>query len=559
MRRKFHLLHWLLLMGVLGACNTEPLLPIPTLAVLPTHPDADVAAAPEATATDIPASATPTLSPTPTTPPPTLTMTPLPPTWTPLFGRRDAATAAPTLSAPTAQAAALSADAMRLDAVIAKVENRRRINFSIWLTPMTQLVQSATLRYTYPSTGATEEKRVPLPPQTLGETLKNPISHTMGIDQMPLHEDRILYQWVLEGQDGSQLVSPQQTFKVTEAITEERRDDLPIIPAEASFVSDFPRQALLSVRLTPESPIRQAKVYYTQNTGLVLFSFNVRVPQKRAGEEVEITFTFNDQLALQIPWQKLEWWFMLTDQNGKQWRTQPQFNEYSDTRFHRWTRTEGRRSVVFTYERSTADIDFIVNGTDHAIERLEKMFGYRLLYTPHIVFYNEARHFRAWAPAQLADIFIGLASGVWGGAVVTFYDSLDYTVYAVIQHELTHLFQYQSMRNDDVPRWWVEGTARHFEERNDEDQLLLAKNYVRRRGMPDLTRTNRHLVDTNIGVTYYVGASVMQFFIETYGIEAFQRVHIATARHIPFDQALQNAIGKTRRQLSQEFEAWLRR
>lgn len=515
-----------------AACDLAPP-PLPTLAVLPTLPE--VAAE---------------IVDTPTPPPPTPTRFTLPPTWTPLHSPS---------ATPSQRTELANTQAFRIEANIAKVENRRRINFSLWLTLQTQLVQSATLRYTFPSSDTTEEKRVPLPPQKLGETLKSPIAHTMAIAQMPPHEDQIVYEWLVEAQDGNLLRTPPQTFKITEAITEERRDDLPIISAEASFVSNFPQRAVLSVRLTPESPIRQARVYYTQNAGLVLFSFPVRIPQKRAGETVEISFVFNDQLALQIPWQKLEWWFVLTDQNGKQWRTPPQFNEYSDTRFHNWTRTETRHAVVFTYARSAADIAFIGRGVDHAVERLERFFGYRLLYKPHIVFYNQPRHFRAWAPPQVADRFIGLASGVWGGAVVTFYESLEFTVYAVIQHELTHLFQFQSMRDDDVPRWWIEGAASYLEERNNQNNVQLTRDFVRRFGMPDLSRTNRHLSDRNPAATYFVGAALVDYVIATYGIEAFQRIHIATARHIPFDQALQMTIGKTRRQLSQDFEGWLLR
>ncbi|RMF54155.1 MAG: hypothetical protein D6749_00255 [Chloroflexota bacterium] len=521
-------LRLLCLIWLAAACDLAPQPPQPTLAALPSPP---------------------VLSFTATARP---TRMPLPPTWTPSYSA--SATPAPRTHS------LLSAEAIRVEANIAKIENRRRVNFSLWLTPREQLVQSATLHYTFPQSGKTEQRRVPLPPQKLGETFKSPLSLSFSIDQMPLHEDRIVYQWLIEAQDGSLLQTAPQTFKVTEAIAEERRDDLPIIPAEAHFWSDFPNQAILSVRLKPEAPIRQAKVYYTQNTGLVLFSFPVRhVPQKRPGEEIQISFVFNDELAPQIPWQRLEWWFVLTDQNGKQWRTQPQFNEYSDTRFHQWQRTEGDRAVIFTYERSAADIAFIKRGTDHALERLERFFGYRLLYKPHIVFYNQPRHFKAWAPPNLADRFIGLASAVWGGVVVTFHSSLEYTVYSVIQHELTHLFQYQAMRDDDAPLWWIEGTASYFEERSAQDYMARARNFVRRNGMPDLQRTNRHLVARDVSVTYFVGAAIVDYVIQTYGLQAFQRLHIALARHTPFDQALQQVIGKTRRQLSQEFAAWLMR
>ncbi|MFQ3535677.1 MAG: hypothetical protein SNJ58_07355, partial [Aggregatilineales bacterium] len=159
-----------------AACDLAPP-PLPTLAVLPTLPE--VAAE---------------IVDTPTPPPPTPTRFTLPPTWTPLHSPS---------ATPSQRTELANTQAFRIEANIAKVENRRRINFSLWLTLQTQLVQSATLRYTFPSSDTTEEKRVPLPPQKLGETLKSPIAHTMAIAQMPPHEDQIVYEWLVEAQDGN--------------------------------------------------------------------------------------------------------------------------------------------------------------------------------------------------------------------------------------------------------------------------------------------------------------------------------------------------------------------
>ncbi|MCC6974365.1 MAG: hypothetical protein IT322_10185 [Anaerolineae bacterium] len=526
--RRLYLYLLILSALILSACAPQP--PIPTVAVLPTDP---------------PVSPTPAHSPTPA--PPTAT---LPPSPTP------GPSATPTIT-PTPDP-----NAIRFDYLPVKFQ-QKRVTFMAWITPLSAAISAIQLHYRYPSTGEELVWDAPVPIHTLGEQFKQPLQFSFDIGTIPPTEDRILYQWQVILESGGTISSPEQTFKMTEAINSERLDHLPIIAADTSFESQFPEAAILTAKLRPASRIMQAQIVYTQNRGLELHQYNIRIPTHESGDLLELQFRFTDQLAIQIPWQQLEWWFVVRDQNNKQWRTAPVFSEYADNRFHRWTRTETEHAVLFTYDQNAASIGILKKATDESIRNLERVFGYKLIYTPHIVLYNNTRDFREWSSASADGQFIGLASSEWGGAVIAFYESLEFTGYGIIQHELTHLFQYQSFRDrrrQDVPKWWIEGTARYFEQYFPWDMEAYLRALYQSFPPPrlDMRLSERAPDGSDVSYPYVVGMTFVTFFLEEYGEKAFQQVHVSLARLDTFPNALKLATGKTLSELSQAWQAWIK-
>jgi len=435
----------------------------------------------------------------------------------------------------------------------------RRIMFTLRMTPRSSKAVSATLSYTYPKTKKSSDAKASLTPQKPGEQMP-PIVYSIGVDAVPLNEDQVRFTWKVTTEDGTSFTSPEAIFKLTEATTAERREDLPIIDATTDFKSDFPKKATFTLKIKPDSPIAYAKFQVTQNHGIYLQTFPVNVPRKKTGEELVLNFVWYDQFGLQIPWQAFETWWVLTDERGHTWRTKPAVNDYADTRFHQWTRTETKHAVLYTYKQSSQNIAKLVKATDDSYERLSRIFGYELVYAPHVVVYNTQADFMDWSPPAIVERFIGMASGDWGGCVVTVYDTMDFTGYAIIQHEFVHLFQFQSLRQT-APQWWIEGNARYFEQKNPEyDEIVpYVKSIVEQYGPTNLTIRvpSRPPDDSGIPWPYYVGMTFTKFFIENYGEETFQRVVIAAARDIAFLDALKIATGKTVTQLNQEWADWI--
>ncbi|MBX3062768.1 MAG: hypothetical protein KF726_07325 [Anaerolineae bacterium] len=448
-------------------------------------------------------------------------------------------------------------DVLTLDAVETSFIERQ-ISFIVRFTPYQTTIKSAVFRFTYPESGKSAEQKVGVSQQKMGK--QTVLRRTLTADALPAGEDEVQYQWLLTNDQGQVFSTEPAMFKITESIAVEQRKDRPIIAATQRYESFFPSYSMFYVTLTPESPIMYARFLLTQNNGIEQYDFNVTVPHQEAGEPLELHIKWNNQFGPQIPWQQFESWWVFTDQNGKEWRTESAFNVYADNTYHPWEHVSTKYAELYTYQQSASNINVFVSAIDYSIERLSKEFGYRLLYRPHIVIYNSQADMDDWAPGSWVDYFIGMASGQWGGAVIAFYDSARFTGYSIIQHELVHVFQYQSMRSVKqlTPTWWVEGSAMYFEEQTD-DILGKVKAVVRRTGAPSLMRgIGIYAPDgSNIPWVYYVGATFVTYVRQTYGNEVFSEIHAAIARDIRFSDALEMATGKSLEELNIEWQSWI--
>jgi hypothetical protein len=339
-----------------------------------------------------------------------------------------------------------------------------------------------------------------------------------------------------------------------------QRKDLPIIQAVQRYESNFPASSAFYVTLTPEAPIQYARFLMTQNNGIEQYDFEAKVPRKQKGETLELKFTWSNVFGVQIPWTQFESWWVFIDANGDEWRTESAYNVYADNRYHTWVQFSTEHAELFHYNLSASDLAVLAAATDYSIERLSKEFNYKLQYRPHIIVYGTQEDMADWAPPDLVEAFIGMASGRWGGAVVAYTDSARFTGYGIIQHELVHIFQYQSMRSVKqlVPGWWVEGSARYFEEQPI-DILSRVKEIVRAYGAPTLMQGigMRAPNGRNLGWKYYVGSTVVMYLRETYGDVVFAKIQAAIARDIRFSDALKMATGKTLQEIDADWEAWI--
>jgi hypothetical protein len=264
-------------------------------------------------------------------------------------------------------------------------------------------------------------------------------------------------------------------------------------------------------------------------------------------------------LGPQIPWQEFETWWVFVDELGKSYRTNHALNDYADTR-HRWIRTPTQYTVLYTYGQTAANISALAVAADHSIAALQIDFGYRLLYKPHLVLYNSPNDFKEWAPPAMEGGFIGMASGLWGGAVVAYYNSIRFTGYSIIKHELAHLYQFQSIQMD-VPQWFVEGSARYFEEVPEEDNEAAVRKVVKQYTAPSLQVALPMLSPggTITAWPYYVGMTFIRFMRLIYGKDSFARLHLSLSRGNDLGTALQKTTGKTFDQLDREWQNWIRK
>lgn len=420
------------------------------------------------------------------------------------------------------------------------------------------MIAGATLSYTFDISKKGAQQSAPMPPQTAGQSTE--FQATMLLDDLPQAESSLTYHWVFSDANGNSVSSLAGHFKLTEATRADQRDDLPTVPAVFKFTSEFPKDAIFNVSLTPVHPIVDAHFFITQNHGIEVNNYRADVPTVAVGKPVSVSFNWNPQLAVQIPWQQFETWWVFTDEAGHIYRTTHTLNDYADNRpLHHWQRTPTRYAVLYTYDQSAANINALAVATDYSITALQTAFDYKLLYAPHIVIYNSVDDFSEWAPPALEGSFIGMASGKWGGAVIGVYNSMRFTGYSIIKHELTHVFQFQSIQQI-LPKWFIEGSARYMEDYPEEDDEAVTRQIVKKYGAPSLQVSVPNFSPdhhTDDAWQYYVGMTFIKYLRTTYGNNAFAKVYLALARNIDLPTALQMVTGKPFDQIDTEWRKWI--
>jgi hypothetical protein len=480
------------------------------------------------------------------------TATTVPPTATPT--RR--ATATPRITPSATRTTTPNPNALKVEDVFTNFLDNE-ITYVAYVTPNAAPIRTAKVTWTFEKSKKSGSKEAVLPAQEVGKVTK--VSVFMPLSDLPIDESTLSYQWTLTDEFNNTITTKDGRFKLTEATRADERNDLPIVTAKQEFTSKFPDYATFKVTFTPENPITNTRIFITQNNGIVVKDFEARTPTKAKGEALTVEFSWNNALGVQIPWQEFETWWVFTDEFGKVYRTEHVFNDYSDKK-HAWKKTATKSAFLYTYNQSAANVAALVAATDASIAALEKEFNYKLLYKPHIVVYNTVADFRDWSPPSIESIgFIGMASGEWGGAVVAVYGSIKFTGYSIIKHEITHLFQYQSIHSSNIAQWFVEGSARYMEDYPEENPEKATRAYVRKFGAPSLQMA-LPMVTADGSITawpYYAGSTFVTFLKATYGAGAFARTHLALARGLSLPEALEAATGKSFAQLDSEWGKWI--
>jgi hypothetical protein len=430
------------------------------------------------------------------------------------------------------------------------------VNFVAYVTPSDALISTAKVSWTFERSKKTGSKEAVLPAHEIGNPTKLVVF--LPLTELPVTESTLSYEWTITDENSNTITTKAGRFKLTEATRAEQRNELPVVAAKQQFISRFPEAAVFKVTITPEYPILNSRIFITQNNGIIVKDYEVRTPTKNKGETLTLELIYGSAMGVQIPWQEFETWWVFIDESGRTFRTEHAFNDYADKK-HAWKKTPTKHAILYTYSQTAANVNTLVTATDRSIEALEKEFGYKLLYKPHIVVYNTVRDFRDWSPPYIEDIgFIGMASGEWGGAVVAVYGSIRFTGYSIIKHEIAHLFQYQSVQQP-VAQWFIEGSARYMEDFPEEDPLKATRAYTRRFGAPSL-QLALPMVTSDGSITawpYYAGSTFVTFLKETYGAGAFAQVHLGLARNLDLPAALEIATGKTFAQLDSEWGKWI--
>lgn len=153
-------------------------------------------------------------------------------------------------------------------------------------------------------------------------------------------------------------------------------------------------------------------------------------------------------------------------------------------------------------------------------------------------------------------ITIGQTSSDWGGTIqLERYATDPYsTAYGTVLHEVAHLYQEQFTRV--IADWFIEGNAEFFSM----DRGNGYRDYARQRlssGAPLSFAAGFPTDGDNFQDGYWIGTTVWDYLVETYGLDAHRQIWALIAQNTPRFEAIEIVTGVSIEQFEMDWRAWL--
>ncbi len=261
------------------------------------------------------------------------------------------------------------------------------------------------------------------------------------------------------------------------------------------------------------------------------------------------------------PWVLVRYHWQLTDEYGNRYFTAEQDVVYADSdNASRWNSAESEEVVVYWIDLSDSYGQEVIRAMTEQRSFYEQAWGGLLPYRPRVILYGSSARFeyeQALGRSAVAGngITTGTTSDDWGGTIqyAQFGDSADELAYGTVLHEIAHLYQGEFAH---LPvGWFVEGNAEFFSlHRSDyrtwaqnrlesDDPLSFAAGFsIRGRTFRD---------------GYQLGATVFDYLVETYGLDAHREVwDLVGANVTPFD-AIEQVTGVPIERFEMDWRRWI--
>ncbi len=237
-----------------------------------------------------------------------------------------------------------------------------------------------------------------------------------------------------------------------------------IIVANSSAEVDFPDKLDFSLSAESGADITDIRLYYYVD----------RLSYAYVTSEVYIEFTPAKVVDVEWSWDMrktgglppgtvLQYWWLITDEDGNELETQPMTLSYDDNRFD-WKSIKKGIITLYWYEGDEEFANRLLSAATEGLERLYNSTGVSITDPVDIYIYANS------ADLQSAMIF----PQTWtGGVAYALYDCVAIGIepsniewgLRTIVHELTHLVVHRMTYNPylDLPTWLDEGLAMYME------------------------------------------------------------------------------------------------
>ncbi len=265
------------------------------------------------------------------------------------------------------------------------------------------------------------------------------------------------------------------------------------------------------------------------------------------GKETALYYVWDTHDLTIIPWSPIVYHWRVTDAEGNVYESEPERVYDRDTRFD-WKEKSDDDVVILWHDKPDIFGEEVFDIAQKAIERERKLFGSQLSIPIRIIVYNSQQEFTDWHSVAL-DWVGGEAFPDFGVTtqIVTSRLPDPYWLNAVIPHELSHLYLYQTAYNPTapIPVWLDEGIAQYNEFSEDHSASLVEE--VARKGelipLTSLAAGFGQHDEARIRLSYAEGLSAVKYLVDTYGEAGLARLLAGYKKGLATDDAFRDALG----------------
>jgi hypothetical protein len=305
-------------------------------------------------------------------------------------------------------------------------------------------------------------------------------------------------------------------------------------------------------------------------TAMVLWRYSPKTRTRHAAEidasGTRATYSFQPSGTDGVPqWLGVQYWWVLQDEAGNTYESDHQYAEYSDS-LRPWQRLESEDIIVFVEQGAPPEIgQAILDAMAEMRPSYQSHWPNPLPYKPRAIIYNGFSSWAEWSrgagtqAGATQTVTIGQTTDAWGATVQAYepmYVDVEETAYAIVPHEIAHLYQYAN-GGAVGDFWFFEGNATFFEVTGRDFMLERVRELARNGTLPSLQGGGPSARGEAARDAYDIGFSFFVWMDETYGAEAHRQLWTLIDQGETTKEAMAAVTGLSFVDMETAFRTWL--